>query len=83
VGRPVEGAKGDRKRAPHGRVASVPDPQLVERPRRRKFTAASKLEVLRDAEGCTKPGEIGALLRRGPVNVALECMAQAARRGGA
>jgi transposase-like protein len=37
---------------------------LVERPRRRKFTAAYKLDVLREADACTKPGEIGALLRR-------------------
>jgi hypothetical protein len=64
AGRPVEGAVGDRKRAPRGRVASVPDPELVERPRRRKFTAAYKLDVLREADACTKPGEIGALLRR-------------------
>jgi hypothetical protein len=64
AGRPVEGAVGDRKRAPRGRVASAPDPELVERPRRRKFTAAYKLDVLREADACTKPGEIGALLRR-------------------
>ena len=31
---------------------------------RRKFSAAYKLEVLREADTCTKPGEIGALLRR-------------------
>lgn len=45
-------------------VGSTPDPELVERPRRRTFTAAYKLGVLREADGCTKPGEIGALLRR-------------------
>jgi transposase-like protein len=31
---------------------------------RRKFSAEYKLEVLREADRCTKPGEIGALLRR-------------------
>ena len=31
---------------------------------RRKFSAEYKLEVLREADACTKPGEIGALLRR-------------------
>jgi len=41
-----------------------PEPELVERPRRRTFTAAYKLKVLRETETCTKPGEIGALLRR-------------------
>ena len=44
--------------------ASSRDPELVERARRRRFTAEYKLEVLREADGCTKPGETGALLRR-------------------
>lgn len=61
TGRPLEGAVGDRKRAAGGRVG--PDPELVEGPRRRTFTAAYKLKVLREAEACTKPGEVGALLR--------------------
>jgi transposase-like protein len=43
---------------------SSQDPELVERARRRRFTAEYKLEVLREADGCTKPGETGALLRR-------------------
>jgi len=31
---------------------------------RRQFTAEHKLRILREADGCTKPGGIGALLRR-------------------
>jgi hypothetical protein len=31
---------------------------------RRKFSAEHKLGVLREADACMKPGEIGALLRR-------------------
>ena len=62
--RPTEGAVGDRRRPNAGRVIRDPDPELVERPRRRSFTAAYKLEVLRKADACTEPGEIGALLRR-------------------
>jgi len=42
----------------------VPDPELAERPRRRRFTAEYKLRVLREAEACTRKGEIGAMLRR-------------------
>ena len=45
-------------------VVSVPDPELVERAKRRTFTAAYKLKVLEQADACEKPGEIGALLRR-------------------
>ena len=41
-----------------------PDPELVERPQRRRFTAEYKIAVLREADGLTRPGEIGALLRR-------------------
>lgn len=47
-----------------GSGRATPDPELVERPRRRTFTAAYKLELLREAKACEKPGEIGALLRR-------------------
>jgi len=60
-----QGAGGDRRDpagAPPSRV--VPDPELAERPRRRRFTAEYKLRVLREAEACTRKGEIGAMLRR-------------------
>ena len=60
-----QGAVGDR-RGPAGASSSsgVPDPELAERPRRRRFTAEYKLGVLRGAEACTRKGEIGAMLRR-------------------
>jgi transposase-like protein len=44
--------------------AGVPDPELVEQAKRRKFTAKHKLEILEKADACTAPGEIGELLRR-------------------
>jgi transposase-like protein len=49
-----------------GSIASrgVPNPELVERPRRRRFSAAYKLRILREADVCDGAGEIGALLRR-------------------
>ncbi len=31
---------------------------------RRRFTAEQKLAILKQADACTKPGELGALLRR-------------------
>ena len=42
----------------------VADPELVERAKRRRFTAEYKLRILRETDACTRPGEIGALLRR-------------------
>ena len=42
----------------------MPDPELVERASRRRFSAAYKLSIVREADACSKPGEIGALMRR-------------------
>jgi transposase-like protein len=41
-----------------------PDPEVPERPKRRRFSAEYKLQMLKEADACTEPGEIGALLRR-------------------
>lgn len=40
------------------------DPEVLERATRRRFTPQYKLKILREAERCLTPGEIGALLRR-------------------
>lgn len=40
------------------------DVQVVAKPRRRTFTAKYKRRVLKEADACTTPGEVGALLRR-------------------
>jgi transposase-like protein len=66
AGRGVERAVGERNGAAGGRAAPAgdPDPELVEGPKRRRFSAEYKLRILREAEACTRPGEIGALLRR-------------------
>jgi transposase-like protein len=41
-----------------------PDPEVPAKARRRRFTAAEKLRILREADRCTGHGELGALLRR-------------------
>jgi transposase-like protein len=41
-----------------------PDPEVRERAARRRFTAEYKLRMVREADACTGPGELGALLRR-------------------
>ena len=40
------------------------DPEIAAMAQRRRFTTPYKLQVLREADRCRKPGEIGALLRR-------------------
>jgi len=44
--------------------AETPDPEVVPVAQRRQFTAVEKLRILEQADGCTEPNEIGALLRR-------------------
>ncbi len=62
----LERAVGERKGIDlaHDVKVPPPDPELVERARRRRFTAEYKLQILQRADACSKPGEIGALLRR-------------------
>ena len=65
-GRIAERAVGERSDVAAARAGreGVPDPELVERAKRRRFSAEYKLRILCEAEACTRPGEIGALLRR-------------------
>ena len=44
--------------------ATVPDPEVPAKPERRRFSAEYRLRILKQAEACRKPGELGALLRR-------------------
>ena len=53
--------------APRGEVGQdrpVPDPEVVAKPMRRQFTAEYRLRVVEEADRCTRPGEVGRLLRR-------------------
>ena len=43
---------------------AVTDPEVPEKASRRKFTADYKLRILKEAEPCQGPGQLGALLRR-------------------
>jgi len=40
------------------------NPEVLEKPIRRRFTAEYKLRILREADACSQPGDIGKLLRR-------------------
>src|SRR3989454_11900971 len=45
-------------------VPVAQETEVVAKAQRRRFTAAEKLRVLREADRCTKGGEVSALLRR-------------------
>ncbi len=42
----------------------IPDPEVVPKAKRRQFTAKYKLRIVREADACAEPGQIGSLLRR-------------------
>jgi len=50
--------------AEYGREAQVPEPEVLPRAKRRRYPAEYKLRILKEADGCTQRGQIGALLRR-------------------
>jgi transposase len=65
-------------------VLPVRDPQTGVAPTRtrRRFSSAQKLQLLAAADACTKPGELGALLRRdGLYSSHLSVWRAAQRRG--
>jgi len=41
-----------------------PEPEVLEKPARRKFTTQYKQRILEEADACNKQGQIGAMLRR-------------------
>jgi transposase-like protein len=45
-------------------ATGIPDPEVVPKAKRRQFTAKYKLRIVREADACTEPGQIGSLLRR-------------------
>src|SRR5438045_8253518 len=55
------GGRGESGRGARGASGPSPDPELVERPKRRRFTAKYKLEILEQADACARPGEVGEL----------------------
>ena len=57
---PRSGGSSAGERAP---MPLPPDPEVAARHAKRRFTTAYKLDILRRADACTRPGELGALLR--------------------
>ena len=49
-----------------GAIASrrSPDPEVVAKPKRRRFTAEYRLRIVEEADRCQAPGDVGRLLRR-------------------
>jgi transposase-like protein len=62
--------------------ATAQEVEVLTKAERRRFTAEYKRRILKEADGCTKPGELGALLRREGLYSSLLATWRAARRRG-
>jgi len=60
----VADSVGERSEPEESAGGPRPDPEVVPKAKRRRFKAEYKLRILREADRCEKPGELGALLRR-------------------
>ena len=60
----VEERSDEAPRAGGAATPRAPDPEVVAKPTRRRFSAEYRLRILEEADRCTQPGEIGRLLRR-------------------
>ncbi len=58
---PDDSSSADHEHRP---AEPTPDPEVSEKPQRRRYTAEYKLAILEQADACSAPGEVGALLRR-------------------
>src|SRR5437867_12232589 len=63
-------------------AGAAPEVEVVAKAERRRFAAEYKRRIVREADRCTKPGEIGALLRREGVYSSLLTTWRAARDRG-
>jgi transposase len=63
-------------------VAKVPEVEVAEKASRRRFSAEYKRKILKEADSCTREGEIGALLRREGLYSSHLAVWRAARKRG-
>ena len=55
---------GARRASGETSSGAAPNPEVTPTAKRRRFSAAEKQRILSEADRCTEPGQIGALLRR-------------------
>jgi transposase len=61
---PLASVKGEHGETVADARGTRPDPEVAEKPRRRRFSAEFKRRILDLADKCTEPGSLGKLLRK-------------------
>ena len=80
---PVTGTQaGEAPRGEVGQDRPAPDPEVVAKPIRRQFTVEYRLRIVEEADRCTRPGEVGRLLRREGLYTSHLAAWRKARRSG-
>jgi transposase-like protein len=60
----MESYRQEKERHSLRAVRDVPNPEVLERPKRRTYAADYKYRILKEIDAATQPGQIGAILRR-------------------
>ena len=63
-------------------VGAAREVEVLAKAERRRYTAEYKRKILQEADACTRPGELGALLRREGLYSSILASWRAARRRG-
>lgn len=61
---PREAERSEASRGGGVAPGAATNPEVTPRAQRRRFSGAYKLRIVQEADGCSKPGELGTLLRR-------------------
>ena len=83
---PARGVEERSDEAPSTGASAAParpDPEVLAKPKRRRFTAEYRLRILEEADRCREPGEVGRLLRREGLYSSHLTAWRRARRNGA
>ena len=78
----VSSLRSSTPRAEVGQGRPAPDPEVVAKPTRRQFAAEYRLRIVEEADRCTRPGEVGRLLRREGLYTSHLAAWRKARRSG-
>ena len=78
-----EGGESVREMSEFSAAMVIPEVEVAEKAVRRQFSAEYKRKVLKEADACTREGEIGALLRREGLYSSHLAVWRAARERGA
>jgi transposase-like protein len=80
---PALGVEERSDEATRAGAGAAPDPEVLAKPQRRRFTAEYRLRILEEADRCAGDGEVGRLLRREGLYSSHLANWRKARRAGA